>query len=235
MLFGTNSLAWAQASRDLPGGLTSYRCYFTPGQNIPSAWPVTPAGATAIVSIKPNVTDLLAGKLKSQLAQFTAGAPFGSMLTAYHECNREMPAGQITAVHEYLAANMPAGVSFGAIYDTYKPQHGQDLKPFVVKGLDWYSLDGYSVDSVKETPSNIFGAAWSAVESVAGPSAKIGVTETNSRFNPALWIPAAWSWSAIRGAFCFAPFFNAPSGIPYLYPSGMGAVLAPLAEDAARS
>jgi hypothetical protein len=51
----------------------------------PTPWPVFGPGTRTLMSVYPDLRDLLAGRLDNQIRDMIAGAPPGSMLNAWHE------------------------------------------------------------------------------------------------------------------------------------------------------
>ena len=51
----------------------------------PTPWPIYGPGTRLLMSVYPDVPQLLAGRLDNQILDMIAGAPPGSMLTAWHE------------------------------------------------------------------------------------------------------------------------------------------------------
>lgn len=238
MLFGTDNTAWQDMTADVPISLmTAYRYYFQPADGIPARWPSLPAGVTGIVSLKPNHTNLFAGTLTDAWHAFCATAPEGSLVTFDHECNRTEDAATVQQLHTWLRDNAPANVRPGAIYSGYKPQHGQDLTPFIVPGLSWYTTDAYNVDSPAQTPRDVIGPSYDAIRAVVGASVDVGITETNSLFDVAGWLTSAFNWAVSKDAFCFLPFFNSPPSDPnpYLYSSDYAPELVAIATTAAET
>src|SRR5215469_16315638 len=56
------------------------------GVNVfPTPWPTPSPRARLLMSVYPDLRDLLSGRLDHQIRAMIAGAPSGSMLTAWHE------------------------------------------------------------------------------------------------------------------------------------------------------
>ncbi len=51
----------------------------------PTPWPIHDRSSRMLMSVYPDLNDLLAGRLDSQIRDMIAGAPPGSMLNAWHE------------------------------------------------------------------------------------------------------------------------------------------------------
>src|SRR5882724_12330226 len=109
MRFGVNDSTLAAFNK---AGInpTMVRCYNPPTANVPVAFPgssakTTIAGGSQIVSIRPNIPDVLARKLDAQLKAYFASVPAGAYVTAWHEgegARFNYTPAQILAMHDHL-------------------------------------------------------------------------------------------------------------------------------------
>ena len=80
-----------QAVSAATGGLIGYRGYDTPAQGTPASWPgpgaspLPEAASLQVISIKPNINEVLSGALDDQLRAFARSVPAGAMVTCWHE------------------------------------------------------------------------------------------------------------------------------------------------------
>lgn len=224
MKYGLNSVAPAgtwSAIRGETGPFAGYRCYATPAQGVPVAWPVAPAGASfTILSIKPDIPTLLTGSLDSQLRSLVAGAAPGDWLTCWHEgeTNDGWTPAQIKACHAHVwtvVHKARPDVLYGQIVSAYtasKASAYYPLSQWVAKRsngshLDFYGIDGYHAQAV-QTISYVFDAAAGQIRMVV-PKGPLAVTETNSvQPGRAAWLAAAYAWAVENGCLAFFPWFG---------------------------
>lgn len=217
MLFGTNQDAYADISQ-ATAGVVAVRQYFQPKDNVPGKWPVWPgklAGLVQVVSFRPNLTDMNAGRLDKEIVAFLKTAPDYSMTTVWHEANRpdlNLSPSEFRAASarlKLLAHQANPTLTTGQIFETYRVEYGQDLRPWVVHGQHWYGMDGYQ-DATK-TPTEVFGQTKTYITDVA-QYARILITETNSHSDMTNWFPGAMQYAVAEGLHGFMPFFNTPTG-----------------------
>lgn len=224
MLFGTNMGAWSSVSQSV-NGMTACRAYCTASQNVPATWPGSapvPPGSVPVLSFKPDLASVLNGSLDTALENYFKSAPPGAFVTAWAEGNLpsiKFPGSpyQLAALHAYLhgvAKQVNPGLKFGGIYGTYRVYtSGQDLRPFICPGLDFYMFDGYQ-GNASQTPDTIFGEAYRQLHSVTDWPA-FGIAETNSSVSQAPWLAASFGWAKSQGAMAYMPFFSSADGYPF--------------------
>ncbi len=152
-VFGADSAGnagpWAAVNSAI-GPLYGVRGYNTPAVGVPAAWPgpdvgtipgtVPPAGT--IISIRPDIGQVLSGSLDTALAAFFATVPAGACVTAWHESEiGGQKAGysqaQVIAMHTRMYglfnANAPAAASYGQIVasvSAFSGSYGYPLGPY---------------------------------------------------------------------------------------------------------
>jgi hypothetical protein len=222
-LFGVNSASWDDINTAL-GGIKTWRAYNTPGQSVPGHYPGTgtvPPNTIPIVSIKPNIPDLLAGKLDTALANYIKQIPHGSYFTAWHEgeTNDGWTAPQIVACHAYMLSHVKANnaaVNYCQIFGNYFMQHSQGGPQWVGLGLPFYFMDGYG-SSDKDDFDSIFAPTAKIIEGVA-PGAKLGITEINHHTvgDRAAFFTNCYAGAKANNYVTFTPFYSTGQGIPWL-------------------
>lgn len=192
MLFGVNIDVYPEVSKNV-GGITSIRYYNKPGDfTSPGHVP----GITGIYSVKPDTAQFLAGKLDAEINAYLRSLPRRSYVTAWHEANapheqRETGAPQDAGVYcqvigklQYMAHDVRPDLRIGSILETYPvSQNGQNLTPWIPRGIEWCGLDGYQLTSADSVYS-VFSRSMSYIAHVPQQL----ITETNSRIEPAIWL-----------------------------------------------
>ena len=225
-------------------GLDGFRGYNTPGQGVPAAWPgpganpMPAAASLPVISIKPDIGEVLSGSLDSQLGAFAALVPAGAMVTCWHEgetAGNGLAAGQVRALHAYCRPIFKAAsprCRYGQIVSCYTATRASGHYPlgrWMAPGLDFYGLDGYQASS-SHTAASVFGTAARQIERAVG-AVQLAVTECNSVI-PAgrpKWFRETWSWARAHGCLTYFTFWDgAGSGAPYAWLPGDSATISAL-------
>jgi hypothetical protein len=113
----------------------------------PTPWPLYGPGTRLLMSVYPVVPDLLAGRLDDLILDMIAGAPPGSMLTAWHEVlslpypQKYLTPPNVLLMHRKMAALCKgSNVSYGCLLG------GGDLTflmRYLPNNLGFYGLDLY--------------------------------------------------------------------------------------------
>jgi hypothetical protein len=228
-----------------PTGARLYLGDTIPYDGIP-AWQQPDPTGRVCASIYPELWKLVNGYYDSQLQDFLTAVPAGptSLVALYHEASTmgTSPSGPYYSYFQSLDSNFPnsggaagllraaqvyvqtaaigTNVKVGAIemVDTDDAsQLGGRVDSWMAEGLDFYACDIYDSSTADADPGGLLGAWQSACESLSGPGATIGVTETNSRFpgRRPWWFTTAWSWLQSNGytsnRTSFLTFWN-PTG-----------------------
>jgi hypothetical protein len=213
-LFGSNT-QWAGSTQNI------LRLYNTPAEGVPPSFPgrnqVIPAGLVGCVSIRPNVADVIAGDLDTELTAYLRSAPSGSLITAWHEGNGNhgIPAASFRAMHVHLA-NLALAVAphvfYGVIIDAYPVNHdGQELAAWVPPAGQFVGIDGYQ-DTATATADDVFGECESQLAAIAGMPPRL-VTETNTtRGDQAAWLTDVAAFAFAHNYVGFMPFVGGPAG-----------------------
>ena len=215
---GTDKAAPWQEVAAAAGGLAGFRGYNGTAADVPLSWPGIQAGplapgvTTPVISIKPDMTALLAGSLDAALAGWFAQVPDGAYVTCWHEgesLGNGFPADQILAMHARCMAlfgeHAPATASYGQIFESFSATNGR-IAPFAAPDLDFAFADGYG-RAAADTPASVFGP-WLEQLRAAGVTAPVGITETNALTNRPAWFTAAYAWCVAEGGLVFMPFFE---------------------------
>ena len=196
---------------------------------VPGSWPVISGSpAHACVSIRPDLDELLDGKLDGALKKFLHSAPGGptSLLGLWHEASTGGPAGvyrhvtphvtgaKLTAAQTHvqkLSHHIGANVRVGAIdvVGITRPDE------WMARDLDFYACDIYDNKECSARPYHMLGRFKDECDKlVRSGSAVIGVTETNSRCSKRrpFWFHTVWSWLRDHGfdsnTSCFLTFWR---------------------------
>ncbi len=122
----------------------------------PTPWPMHGQGNRMLVSVYPDLNDLLAGRLDRRIRAMIAGAPPGSMLNAWHEV-MSLPYRQhyltpynVYQMHRRMhslcrGSNVTYGALLGGGDLTY-------LMRYVPQGLGYYGLDLYGNLGLRKHP-----------------------------------------------------------------------------------
>lgn len=152
----------------------------------------------------------------------------GPYYTYFQSLDNDFPnqggaAGLLTQAQAYVQANAQAwqaNVQVGAIEAVETSDVSAlaaRVNPWMAENLDFYACDTYDSSTGDADPSSMLGAWQTVCNALAGGSATIGVTETNSPF-PARrpwWFTNVWSWLQSNGytsdTTSFLTFWN-PNG-----------------------
>ncbi len=232
-------------------GLAGFRGYNTPGQGVPASWPgpganpVPAAAELPVISIKPDIGELLAGSLDRRLSAFAALVPAGAMVTCWHEgetAGNGLSAGQVLAVHERAGRIFKAAsphCRYGQIVSCYTATSASGHYPlgqWMAPGLDFYGLDGYQA-AASHTAESVFGTAASQIRRALGP-VRLAVTECNSvlRARRPDWFRDTWSWARAHGCLTYFTFwYGAGTATPYAWLPDDSATISALARINAAS
>jgi hypothetical protein len=228
---GTGGM-WSAVSA-ATGGLAAYRGYNTPGEGVPGSWPgpsagpIPPGASLPIISIKPNIMDVLGGALDKQLAAFAEHVPAGAWVTCWHEgerANEGNTAASIKGLHEHchkiFKAQSPHCL-YGQIVTCYTatPASGHyPLGQWMAPGLDFYGLDGYQAART-DTADSVFGVAARQITGALGnvPLAVIEVNSSLPNSRPA-WFSDTWAWAEANDCLSYLTYWDpAGSGTPYAW------------------
>jgi hypothetical protein len=221
--------------RDAVGPFSGWRCYSTPDEGVPAAWPGTssglpPTGATFIIaSIKPDIPELLSGSLDDRVRNYVAGAAKGDWLTCEHEGETQNTSAvdghiwkpdEIKAMHAHMYKVVKAerpDIRYGQIVGGFSATPAAKQYPLGQwiarrqngRRLDFYGIDDYRAAwNPKATAASTFGVAAAAIRKVV-PGAVIAVNEVNS-INPgrAAFLRDVYNWAKINKCPVFFPFFG---------------------------
>lgn len=222
-LFGVeHGAAFNQAASETTG-LTAERIYSPSSNPIPSSWPAPAPGATAIYSFKPNLADVVSGVDDAAIIASLRAMPAGSWATLWHEAN--LP-NRVSSANDYdnaiahvntLIAQNHIPVVWGQIFAV---ANSQDLTPWIVPGLGFYSEDGYGrASDPSRTPQVVFEKSFAEIRDVV-PNANVGVTETGvvngTVAQTSTWDRAAWHYTCQQGAKAFVLWALQGSAVPNL-------------------
>ena len=242
--FGVNLAEYATVSPDLPG-ITFTKAFSEPttGTNgVPSKWPgdsatKPPAGTTTLSCFCPDPAMAIAGELDASYTAYVKLAPAGSVITAWQEGNGSwsgvwangFTVANWRAMHTRLAGLTAAAnpaVRYGQVVATSPVRGGQDITPYVVPGMSWYSMDGYDLQGTS-TPEAVFGETWAGILSVE-PSARCAITETNSTDATGGWFTDCWEWLTGNNGVLFSTFWETATsgGQHYPFPPSAAALAA---------
>jgi hypothetical protein len=232
-----------QAVSAATGGLVGYRGYDTPAQGTPAAWPgpgaspLPEAASLQVISIKPNINEVLSGALDDQLRAFARSVPAGAMVTCWHEgeaAGNGYTTAQILSLHARCYPIFKAaspGCRYGQIVTCYtasRPSGHYPLGQWMAPGLDFYGLDGYQPAS-SHTVASVFGVAADQIRARLG-NVPLAVTECNSAVQPgrAEWFHDSWAWAQANKCLTYFTFWDpAGSGSAYEWlPDDVAAIAA---------
>jgi len=122
----------------------------------PTPWPVHGTDTQLLLSVYPDLDDLLAGRLDRQIRDMIAGAPPGSMLNAWHEVlslpytQGYLTPGNIYQMHcTFNSLCQGSNVTYGCLLG------GGDLTDLmknVPPNLGYYGIDLYGNLDIRKTP-----------------------------------------------------------------------------------
>jgi hypothetical protein len=221
---GMSHAGYAPAIAAGLGPIPVARLYNDPAAGVPAVYPgpglTRPAGAHLALSIKPNMADVIAGKLDGQLAAYFKQAAPGDDVTGWHEGERHnegTPAATVLAFHARMArvfaASAPAGARYGQCFTAFSATNGR-VNQWTAPRLGFYAIDGYQSDAA-QTPQSIFGAWLDELPSAAamGPLAVWECNSTLADVNRAAWLTASYGWAKHVQADTFAIFYG--NSIPW--------------------
>ena len=226
MIIGSDANVYDQIASALGSScdFTGIRCYAGGGAlgsskavNVfPTPWPVHGQGTRLLMSVYPDLNDLLAGRLDNQIRGMIAGAPQGSMLNAWHEVlslpyrQRYLTPYNVYQMHRKMnslcqGSNVTYGCLLGGGDLTY-------LMRYVPSALGYYGLDLYgNLDIWKHPRWGHPSHRWTQFRELARTKDESGypwlvVGETNcpvEAFRPA-WFKLLASWMHGYGAHALA-------------------------------
>ncbi len=122
----------------------------------PTPWPIYGPGTRMLMSVYPDLRQLLDGQLDKQIRDMIAGAPAGSMLTAWHEVlslkyrQRYLTPANVYRMHRKMnALCRGSNVTYGCLLG------GGDLRylmQYLPPNLGFYGLDLYGNLGVRLHP-----------------------------------------------------------------------------------
>src|SRR5215469_2199466 len=189
------------------------------GVNVfPTPWPIYGPGTRMLISVYPDLRDLLAGRLDKQIRGMLSGAPPGSMLTAWHEAmslpyqQRYLTPGNIYQMHRRMfSLCRGSNVTYGCLLG------GGDLNylmRYVPPHLGYYGIDLYGNLGIRQHPRwthpfqrwNQFRELARSKARSAYPRIVIGETNCPDRALRADWLKLIASWMHGYGARATALF-----------------------------
>lgn len=196
--FGVNA-PFFQAYKAVIPHTTITRVYGQSGVDaagIPINWPITASmnvGAdNYVVSFRPNdLSGFIAGTYDAETKAWLRKVPAGTFVCVYHEANLpsnlfQATLGGTAAMHTAmtlrlhdLAQQVGTGVLIGSLLGTASPIVKNS--PWIVSGLDWYALDGYS-SGRNLTANERFDPSLDNIVGVAPDAAgKLAIAENNAK------------------------------------------------------
>jgi hypothetical protein len=179
-------------------------------KSLSNGWPAMPVGQVAHWSINPSYTDLMAGKLDSQIITELKKAPPGSLLTAWHE--PELHSGlssgptmpQMADINHYMLAlvhKTTPNVKYGPVITAHADAG------WCVAGMDFYGVDTYDWKGFATQPNEL--QTWSD-RMPPGPRV---VAETNTfvQSKRPAWFDGVYQWLKANGGIAMQTFWN-PGG-----------------------
>jgi len=150
VLLGSNRGVFARFNAAMPAGiLRACRVYYDTVNQFPTAWPNKLPGACLTLSLRPNPSDLLSGRLDTKLRAIIDSGPAHSQLTFWHENEPGNPlryprsvCNATTAVEmQKYGQHLCTGtqVRFGVIICAPAIQ----IESWIASKLDWYGIDQY--------------------------------------------------------------------------------------------
>jgi hypothetical protein len=200
--------------------LPVWRAYNTPSPGVPAVFPgggqVIPAGVIwPMVSIKPNIADVLSGSLDGALAAWAKILPPGARVTCWHEGEKAgfgYSAASIVGMHDrvyqIVKTNALPSVQYGQVYTCFSATNGR-VTAWTCPGLDFYAGDGYQTRA-DQTAASVFGP-WAAQVLLAEPYASFDIWESNSTLSDAkraVWFSSTWIWSRANNAEVCSFFYG---------------------------
>lgn len=189
MLLGVNNSVFEDVDANV-GGIATTRAYVPPNGDF-STWPGQSAGkikpgVVGVLSLRPNLVDVVSGKLDGALNAYMNQCPAETMLTLWHECN--LPMHKLSA-SEYKAAMLHLlelrnegnfEVAIGCIFSTYPVTYeNETIEPwYPTRYMDFFALDGYKRHA-NETPELIFAPSFDLLT-----HSDMYITETNTHIGP---------------------------------------------------
>ena len=227
------------------GGLAGYRGYDSPAQGVPSSWPgpgagpVPEAASLPVISIRPDIDQVLSGSLDQALKAFASLVPAGAMVTCWHEgeaARNNFTTGQVLGLHARCYPIFKAAAPscrYGQIIGSYTATRASGHYPlgrWMAPGLDFYGLDGYQATR-SHTAASVFGAAAEQIRGALG-TVQLTVTECNSAIQSSRpsWFNETWSWAQANNCLTYFTYWDAVgSGTAYEWLPGDSATISALA------
>ena len=228
MLLGANSNWYADMQSAVPAA-TGRRVFYPEINFIPETWPVI-TGSTAVVSIRPNPDDLLAGRLDAAISQFVHSAKNVQFLNAWHEAGNLPEYDSMSfinpqnmiKVHKYMHELCKhSNVRYGPVM-CMPPD---SMPPWMPGGMDWYGLDIYDWSEFhfpNGGPLDIHGRLYPRLNQwrqvctqVSGKRLPaLRICETNSQFSShrPKWFTAVGNWIKNNGDYQMLTFWSSAPG-----------------------
>src|ERR1700691_3107011 len=229
-IFDSGNTSWISITGDI-GTVLCERFYFTPFDNVPAAVPSPEPGVTTmVVSIKPNVAEVLTGALDSELIALFEQVRPGDMWTCWHEGETKVDTptdlvAVLTHCYELFKEYAPHSATFGQICASYTASgfssHGP-LGQWVCcpfnggAELDWFGIDAYPVNA-NYTFMETIGPVVTEVEAIMGYTPAWALTECNVVASVGVaytdaqqlqYFQDAWAWAIDNTALTFIPYFG---------------------------
>jgi hypothetical protein len=225
VMVGCNSGTYEQMHTAIPKAI-GRRVYYDDVNGWPPNWPHV-ADSSAVMSIRPDPTQLLAGTLDTSIRNFAMTAPANSDLTTWHEAGNlnyyppSLTPRVMTLVHLYMQ-NLIEGTpcSYGVIMCMPPSQ----MPPWMPGGLDWYGLDIYEWPEFHDHNSHSLDVdalqtrldEWKVVvqSQTKRESPHLNVCETNAFFsyNRPAWFECIGRWLNQNGGRRMLAFYSKETG-----------------------
>jgi hypothetical protein len=246
------SVTWTEVETALSAEyIPGWRGYNTPstggGTGVPTSWPggsagSIPGGVTIpVVSIKPNVADVLAGTLDTQLSEWFASVPDGAVVTLWHEGETSGNSPEnLIAMHTHAFSlfneSAPSGAFYAQIFTNYTSYTGSAHYPLnqwvccAANGgvqLDMYGFDWYPYTDATDAVNSI-EPAMTQFFSVAPSDSVICIPECNYTTGGGItwtgtqeqWFTDSWTWATENSAYFFFPYYDNAHGVDWPPDSG---------------
>lgn len=194
----------------------------------PTPWPVHGARSRLLMSVYPDVPDLLAGRLDKRIRRMIAGAPPGSMLNAWHEVlslpykQRYLTPSNVYQMHRKMnslcqGSHVTYGCLLGGGDLTY-------LMRYVPPNLGYYGIDLYGNLGCRKRPRWMHPFhRWTQFRDLARTKDRANgypwlvIGETNCPYQPVRsdWFKLIASWMHDYGGHAMAlfTFWSAHGGL----------------------
>jgi hypothetical protein len=237
---------------DSVGPVYGLRGYNTPAEGVPVIWPgqgtgpMPPGvpGPGQVISIKPNITQVLAGSLDTALTAYFALVPAGAFVTCWHEAeiaaqklgySQSQVIAMLTRCWGLFSNAAPASASFGQIASTYSAVFsgalGYPLGPWMCTPanggaqLDFYGMDVYPATINDNFSANV-GTTMAVMQAAGVPQSgpwtipEAGAASSSQSIwhgTPSQWLNDGWNVAQQIGAVHFFVYFNNDLGETALY------------------